>query len=217
MNCKITILDETDKCPLCRQILEDDGKENRDMYPDARVVSRRFRLAENIFLFASIVAEVILIYISTLTDLSLAVCMIVGLALLYANVILKLTILGRSSYVFKIVSLVVSAVIILWIIDNLSGYRGWSLNFSMPAVIILMDIAIILMMIINNRNWQSYMMLQLFTLLMSGISFILLLVGIIDFPYLTMVATGVSLFLFLGTVIIGDQRARNELKRRFHV
>jgi hypothetical protein len=60
-------------------------------------------------------------------------------------------------------------------------------------------------------------MLQILTILMSLIPVILLAVGIVTFPYLALIAFGVSVFLFLGTLIMGDQRAKTELKRRFHI
>ena len=46
---------------------------------------------------------------------------------------------------------------------------------------------------------------------------ILNFVGVITSPIMTQIAVGLSFFLFIGTVIIGDRKARQELKRRFHL
>ena len=56
-----------------------------------------------------------------------------------------------------------------------------------------------------------------FTPVLAVIGIILYLTGIIYVPYLALAALGTSVFLFLGTLIIGDRRARVELKRRFHI
>ena len=80
-----------------------------------------------------------------------------------------------------------------------------------------MDIAILVVMIINFRNWQSYMMTQILMILLSIIPLVLLAVGVIDNKYMAIAAMAASLFLFLGTLIIGDKRARTELQRRFHI
>lgn len=40
---------------------------------------------------------------------------------------------------------------------------------------------------------------------------------VITRPLISWIAFGVSAFLFLGSYIIGDRRAKIELKRRFHV
>ena len=41
--------------------------------------------------------------------------------------------------------------------------------------------------------------------------------GIVTAPILALLAFAFSAALFLGTLIIGDRRARTELRRRFHV
>ncbi|MCI5856142.1 MAG: DUF6320 domain-containing protein [Agathobacter sp.] len=216
-NCKIQITDETDKCPFCRCVLEKDEGQTQDKYPEAWVVARRFHLLENIVLFLSILIEAVLVYINYVVTPFFAWSLIVGLVLLYANVVLRLAVIGKSGYMFKTICLVLMTVIILIAIDYLTGYNRWSLNYVMPAGILFMDIGILVLMIVNHRNWQSYMMAQLFTIVLSIIPIILLEIGEVTFSYLTIIAFAVSVFIFLGTLIIGDQRAKTELKRRFHI
>ena len=216
-NCQIEILDQTEKCPFCHCVLEADGKEREPMYPDARVTVRKFRFLENLLLFLSIVAETVLITINYMTGMTFPWSLMVGLILFYANVVLRLAIIGKSSYQFKTVCLVFVAIFVLLAMDYLTGYRGWALNFVYPSGILLMDAGILILMIINHRNWQSYMMIQILTILMSLVSVIFLAVGVVSFTYLPLIALGVSVFIFLGTLILGDQRAKTELKRRFHI
>ena len=216
-NCKIQITDVTDKCPFCQCVLEKDETENVDKYPEAWVVARRFHLLENIILFLSILTETVLIIINYLVTPNFPWSAIVGLILIYANVILRFAVIGKSGYMFKTIGLVILAIFILFAIDCLTGYKRWSLNYVMPAGILLMDLGILILMIINRRNWQSYMMVQILTILLSIVPVVLLAVGEVTFSYLTVIAFAVSVFIFLGTLIIGDQRARTELKRRFHI
>ena len=216
MRCNITVNDDTEKCPLCHQILENGGI-GEDKYPDARVTTRKFRLLENIILFLSIVAVVGVFMVDYLMSGVLEWSLIVFLVLIYANVVLRLTILGRSGYIFKTVWSLVSGGVFLYLLDYMTGDRGWSLNYAFPAIIIGLDVAVLVLMIVNYRNWQSYMMMQLFTLLLSNLGMIFMGMGVITTTYLVMTAMGCSLLLFLGTLIIGDERARTELKRRFYV
>ena len=64
--CKVEILDSTNNCPLCHNILEWDGVEVEGMYPDARIVLRKNRIMENIVLFVSIVAFVVVVSLGKL-------------------------------------------------------------------------------------------------------------------------------------------------------
>ena len=54
-------------------------------------------------------------------------------------------------------------------------------------------------------------------IVLSIIPVVLYGIGVSKVWQLAMAAQTVSVFLFLGTLIIGDQRARDELKRRFHI
>lgn len=218
LKCNINILDKTDSCPLCHQVLEK-GKEQEflQLYPDARVTTRKFRLFENIVLFLSIVVEVIALYVDYIMTKQFDWSFVLGLILIYANVLLRLAIVGKSGYISKTVNMMILAIALLFGIDYLTGYKAWAVTYAYPMGIILMDIAIIVLMIVNKRNWQSYMMLQIFTMILSGVGIALLLWDMIVYPYIIVLAAAASLFLFLGTLIIGDRRARNELIRRFHI
>ena len=41
--CNVVILDDTDRCPLCKHVLESDGIPGESRYPDAIATARKFR------------------------------------------------------------------------------------------------------------------------------------------------------------------------------
>lgn len=215
--CNVIILDDTDRCPLCKHVLEVGDEPGIDSYPNAIGVNKRFRFLENLLLFLSIVVECLLVAINYNTAFDVPWSLIVGLVLIYANAVLRMAILGKSGYMYKTMSLVILAVIVLLGIDYLTGYRRWSLDYVLPLGVLAIDIVLLILTLVNRRNWQSYMMAQLLAILLSLIPVGLRLNRVIHFPYLVWIAFAASVFLFLGTLIIGDQRARTELKRRFHV
>lgn len=118
----------------------------------------------------------------------------------------------------KIVWTIIIGMAFLIEADLLTGNHGWGVNFAMPTAILLWDIAlIILMLFINRKHWYSYIIDQLTALVACAVVCALMLLNIITFPYY---AIGVMVFTFLmfaGTIIIGDRKAREELKRRFHI
>lgn len=216
--CKMEILDKTDTCPLCQHVLERDGKEGRNLYPDARIVTKKYRMLENVFLFISIVLWCILFVIDYTTDPEFLWSFTVGLAIIYANIMLRLTILGKQTYMTKILWSILIGLALLIEADVLTGYHGWGLNFAFPTAVALWDIAVVvLMLFINRRNWQSYIIDQVTALVLCGIMMFLIWIDVITFPYYAIAVQMLTLFMFLGTVIIGDRKARSELKRRFHI
>lgn len=214
--CNVEILDETERCPLCHSVLEK-TVEVENMYPNVRTMTRRLALLSRIYLFVAILVEALLIYLNVLSDSEMFWSAIPGLAMLYGYLVLRYAILGKSGYKGKIIVLTLTAILMVVAIDFVVGYRGWSVNYALPSAILLVDAGILILMCINRRNWQSYMMWQIFMILCSVVPLVLYAVGIVTAPLLALLAFAFSTALFLGTLIIGDRRARTELRRRFHV
>lgn len=212
----VEILDETERCPLCHSVLEK-TVEVENMYPNVRTMTRRLALLSRIYLFVAILVEALLIYLNVLSDSEMFWSAIPGLAMLYGYLVLRYAILGKSGYKGKIIVLTLIAILMVVAIDFVVGYRGWSVNYALPSAILLVDAGILVLMCINRRNWQSYMMWQIFMILCSVVPLVLYAVGIVTAPILALLAFAFSTALFLGTLIIGDRRARTELRRRFHV
>lgn len=214
--CNVEILDETERCPLCHSVLEK-TVEVENMYPNVRTMTRRLALLSRIYLFVAILVEALLIYLNVLSDSEMFWSAIPGLAMLYGYLVLRYAILGKSGYKGKIIVLTLIAILMVVAIDFVVGYRGWSVNYALPSAILLVDAGILILMCINRRNWQSYMMWHIFMILCSVVPLVLYAVGIVTAPILALLAFAFSAALFLGTLIIGDRRARTELRRRFHV
>lgn len=214
--CKVEISDDSRVCPLCRSVLAD-GEPGEASYPDARIITRKLKLFTNILLFGVIVACAVTGYINYRTYDGVWWSVIVGAGLCYLFLIIRMDILGSKGYIFKTVLTMLTGICYIILIDYVAGYRGWSVNFVVPGVIMLMDVGVIVLMIVNLRNWQSYLLFQIFLILCSLIPLILIAVHVVTAPGLSELAFGCTVLLFIGTLIIGDRRARIELKRRFHV
>ncbi len=214
--CNIEVLDETERCPLCHTVLEQ-TIELEDMYPDIRVRAKKFMMFSRIYLFLAVVTEIILVNVCILTQMQSLVYIISGLILFYGYIVIRYAIIGKSGYMAKTVVLTIMAIIVLVAVDFIVGYHGWSVNYAFPSGILLIDIGIMVLMVINRKNWQSYIMVQLFMVLCSIAALILYMVGIVTDSIMIVVSFNVSVILFLGTVIIGGRRARVEIQRRFHI
>lgn len=217
-NCNIEVLDETCSCPLCQSILEE-TIEVENMYPDVRFMMRKLMLFSRIYLFSALLLEAILFFINwtTFEESQIWWSAITGLCFLYFYLVLRYAIIGTTGYKSKVLILSLIAVLVAIAIDIVTGYRGWSVDYVLPIGILLPDMIIIACMILNRRNWQSYMMWQIFMVLCSLIPIGLYVSGLEKNEYFAFLPMASSATLFLGTLIIGDRRARTELKRRFHI
>jgi hypothetical protein len=215
--CGVRITDDTDRCPFCRCVLEDDGIKGENVYPDVESKVKVWRHIRRIVLFLSICAMVgmgIALYMGA--DI-FNWTVVVGLILLYVNLTIYMTITERIGYMFKTLFLTLTVVLILIGIDYFTGYNRWSYDYILPAALIFLNISCVLLMLINRRNWQSYISLQIWDLLWSVVFFVMLHLGIIRQPVMVLIAAAASVVIFAGTMIFGGRRAAEELKRRFFI
>lgn len=216
-NCKIEILDQTTVCPLCHCVVEMDGSELEPRYPNVGIREKKFALVIRIYVFLAVAVEALLVFLNAKNFDGIWWSVITAGVFAYIYLIMKLGIQNDTGYRNKLIFLTVFAVALIYLIDKVIGYRGWSLNYVLPAGVIMLNVAILLLMIVNWKNWPSYLLFQMFCILCSLLPIFLWKKGYITKPFLSEAALVISVFLFLGTFIIGGGRARAELKRRFHV
>ena len=165
-NCNVEILDVTEFCPLCHSVLEQ-TEELENMYPDARLKTQKMKFVTRLYLFCALVVEFLLMVIDFHGENHVHWSILVGLGLLYVYIVLRYAVLGKSGYRAKTIVLVLLAVLITVVVDFITGYRGWSVDYVASGGILLVDAIIIVLMIWNRRNWQSYLMWQIAIILFS--------------------------------------------------
>lgn len=216
--CRVEILDDTAVCPLCSSVLERSGEEEQGArYPDVKSVSKKLSFIVRLYSFLAIVSEAALIVINYLYFHGVWWSAVTGICILYFYITLKYSLQKNRGYQTVIVIQVIGAVLLVIAADYIVGYRGWSVNYVLPGAILLLNGTIVTLMIVNASNWQSYILMQILTVVASVVCMILWRFGVITKPLSALAALAVSLCLLLGTLIFGDRKAKAELKRRFHV
>lgn len=219
--CNVEILDEAVICPLCKSVLEQEKQLPKEDiavgYPNVKSNVKKLNFVVRLYSFLAIVTEVTLIIINYLNYHGTWWSAITGVSILYFYITLKYSIQQNNGYRSVIWVQVIGAVLLVIAVDNIVGYRGWSVNYVMPGAVLLLDMTIVILMLVNMTNWQSYLLMQICTVLVSGACLIMWKMDVITRPVLSVIAAAVSACLLLATVIFGDRKAKNELKRRFHV
>ena len=183
--------------------------------PDKEI--KKIQLAMSIYTLAAIIAEAILVIIDFHVGDRIGWSIMTGACMVYAYITLKFSIQKHNGYQFKILMQTLLGVAVVVLIDFLTGFSGWSVNYVLPAAFVLIDATVIVLMIVNSRNWQSYIPMQLLLIVLCIIPYILHHFGISSDSIMCLIALCVAIFVFAGSVIIGGRRAMDELYRRFHV
>lgn len=134
----------------------------------------------------------------------------------YVAMTLRYSIIRRASLAGILVRQSIGAQILLVLIDYMTGFRGWSVNYAIPSLILFDVIAIVFLILINRLNWQSYFMYQIAITIFSFIPLILWAAGWITSPMMSVITVILSVSVLLITIILGDRSVKKELKRRFY-
>ncbi len=215
------ILDNSHICPMCNGVLM--GAETTDyhsksnMYPDVTPAIRKLNLFIKIFVFSAVLIEAILMIINSITGDDVKWSLICGVALGYACFTVIYTLRRDKSHRTKLFMQTLFALLMVYLIDVVLGYNGWSVDYAIPCIIMAVDGVIAILMFANIRHWQSYLLLQIMMLITSLFFVILAACGVIVHGLLTIIAAGVSGIAFLSSVVFGDREAIRELTRRFRI
>ncbi len=213
--CGVHILDQTEYCPLCQNVIEDSGGIN--LYPNIPRKLRAMLLVFRIILFQAIIVSGLCIFVNYYYMSGVYWCWIVTALESYCAAMFYVMQKEGIGYRARTITGILGAVIIGLVVDEVLGFAGWSLDYVLPAIVILVHIALVILMIVNRRNWQSYLILQMGLFVISLLLIILIALGYITSPTLSFVAIALGVIVLLGTFIFGGNRSMDELKRRFHI
>ena len=216
-HCGVTITDKTTSCPLCQNVLEDLTFDGIQTYPDIKERFKKLELFKRMIQFAGIVTIVLCCFVDFKINRSFGWSIYVIGAVLYGGIVLFTFLNPTSGYRKRIFFTLFGGVLLVLLIDLKTGFHGWSVNFVLPGMIFFLNVGLLVLMIINRRNWQSYMIYQIGVILIGLIPLALIFKGIVKYPMLSELAVLSSVFVFIGTLIFGGRVAKIELKRRFHI
>ncbi|GAE89874.1 DUF6320 domain-containing protein [Acetivibrio straminisolvens] len=216
--CKIYIRDKKAKCPLCGNVLPENGRIEKaeDIFPVIPLTYERHILIR-ILIFISIVAIVAsyVVYKIVPTNVNWPGFVLFGLLSVWLSLIYAL----RKRYnITKSIMwqvIIVSGLVIFW--DWKIGWMGWSLDYAVPFLCIAAMLVMYItakVMKLSARDYISYFLLGgLFGII--PILFILFDLVKVNYPSYISVAASI---IFLSAIIIfhGDS-IKEELRKRMHI
>ena len=225
IRCNLNIADDAVKCPLCHGVLEgnDDnqhslGQESvSETYPDISQSLKVMQLIIRIVEFASIVGMAVVLLVNYLTFNGIYWCLIVGAGLFFGVFTLVYCFKKRRS-IQKIIQVeMLVGIAFLVLLDYLLGSRGWSFEYALPILFVAVDIGIVVIMIVGIDGWQTYIMTEIVTTVLSFALIVLHLFAVIDTSIFAVIAFIIDGSILLGTLMFGQRMISNEVKRRFKI
>ena len=225
--CNIEILDNSIVCPLCNSVLETTSKIEEDemgkyescsvMYPNVSEKHKKINFILKLIVFISIIVELLLLLINYLIYKKVWWSLICGAALIFICFTIVHAVQRNTGIRMKLFVQMIATMVLIVILDHIIGYTGWSFNYGIPSIILVLDVIVLVFMIVDNSNWQSYIMLQLMLCIAGLAIVVLVLTDVVTRPLLSIITAAITGLILIGIVLFGDKKATNELFKRFRV
>ncbi|SDB21692.1 DUF6320 domain-containing protein [Eubacterium oxidoreducens] len=218
IKCNVVILDDTNICPLCHQILEPiPGEKVDNVYPNIKEKHKKMNFVIRLYVFLACVCDALFVLINLQANGTVRWSVITSAAFIYGFLTLALSTDSHFSLKAKMVYQTLWGVAFIIVIDYIFGFKGWSLAYILPSAIVVLDVIMLVLMLINRRYYQEYMVMEILLIALSVIPLLFYIVNLTHILPLALFALIASGILFIGTLIIGGPRSNAELSRRFHV
>ncbi len=214
--CGVQVDMDLPSCPLCGAALTIvDDKPLQLYYPEVEPIQSH-KIGIKIFLFLSVAACVICLTVNLLLWHGLLWSAIPIGAICYMWVTLWLVIKCWTNIGRTLIFQVVGLSIFLLIIDMISGFHRWSLNYVIPFLLIGAAGIVTVVLMCAKLKWREYMIYQLILVILGFIPLLLLFMGWSTVPWTAVCSAVYALLTLVGTVIFADKKVKNEIVKRFH-
>ena len=220
--CHVLVADPQDHCPLCNaKLLPLEGSEKEEyLYPDFSQPAKqrsRFPFLAKLFAFLSAICILICGIINLAVDhqLTWSLYVIGAIVCLWTSV--GFHFLSDTNLNNKLLADLLSLSVYLILVDKLTGWNRWSINYVIPILYIGIMITVIIMAIVFREFWREYI-LSLVTVCVMGIGPLLIFFSN-DSPirYLCLAAALMAGVLMLGLLYFASGKVFSEWRRRMNL
>lgn len=214
-HCKVRIENELDFCPLCDMETELIVGETADEYPYIRTRFSRRLLVKTITFLAVVIAAVSFL-INHLVPTDSPWVFITAAAIVYVWISMMNVIRNARNPGSILLCQVLTVSGLTFVIDYLTGFHRWSVNYVIPFLISGSAIAIVLCIVIRPIKYRAYTLYQLVITILGALALMLWFIGAAEVEWPSVMAAAVSVICFAAMVVFADRSTRNELHKRFH-
>lgn len=170
-----------------------------------------------IAIILSIAIAIILTVINKLTSPKVPWAALANSGIIYIWIVVAYSINKNVNIAGHVTIQTIAISLLTVYIDYKLGFRGWSLSIAIPIIIIVANLTMLILTIISYKKYLRYAIYQLIILIFSILPAIFITEKIVTEPILGIIATGISLFNLLVTVILSSKDLKEAIIRKFHL
>lgn len=217
-NCQIKIADNAKTCLFCGRVLTKESDVKLvNMYP---AIFHKTRMAKRIvwaFTFALLLIQVLLFVLNYYLDAGGKWSFVTAIVFVYGIFSMHYLVSWNKSHIRKLFIQTFATILFLLALDAQLGFNGWSIRYGMSCSILVLDLFLSGGMLINRTNWTSYLVTQVYAIVLAAINLCIGIFAKAGNPLLAWIVILFTLVLFGTAVLAGSRKAKSELRRRFYI
>jgi len=218
--CHTTIDTDKNYCPICFNRLDNLDENSTGLYSlrktnETTVKNSRFLLKLFFFLTVCSITACVLVNILLTHEPYWFWLVIFGEA--YIWILVKHTILSKSSVFSKVVLQVLAAIAIMIFAERLS-FGKWLVPYVYPSVSLSVTIVLSLLLALSDKRGEYVFGFSILVVILGLVSLILVLFDLSDgFDILNIINVSCCALSFFGYLLFGFNAMKNDLSKRWHL
>lgn len=215
--CKVNIRGHKSCCPLCQgKLTEVEGDKN----PAFPVLEKK-GISSITFLkvctFIIIAVEIILGTVNFMTEGKYSPIGVIMMGLVVAWIDIVATMYLRNNLLKVITWEVLFAIVIDYYIDKRTGFYGWSIHWMIPATLIALAAATIIIASVMKLRLDEYILYLVFDFILALIQIIFIKNGVNRFPWPAASCVMIYMILLAGLIIFRFRDLKNASEKMFNI
>lgn len=220
--CKVLVGGPGGRCPLCGAPLSaSDGSGNEaPMYPVFVTGEKRrssFPFLAKIFAFISLLAVCSCTLINLLVNGRMTWSLFVVGAIATAWLTVGLHLLARFNLNYQLLIDLVAVSLFLVLIDRLTGWTRWSVDYVIPILYIGVMITTVVLALVFRVFWREYILSLVAVCVLGLAPLVIFLTGSSPIRFLCLGAALMAAALLIGILFFAGGKFFSEWKRRMNI
>ena len=186
------------------------------LYPQ-KLNSKKSNIIVTILLGSSFLIAILLIIINKLTTPEIHWAALANAGIIYIWITVRYAINKRTNIAGHVMIQAIAISLLTTYIDYNLGFKRWSLEISIPIIIMIANITMFVLTVVSHRKYVRYAIYQLIICIFSFIPIYFMQKNMINNYILSYVAMGISVVNVILTIILSAKDVKEAIIRKFHM
>lgn len=186
------------------------------IYPQ-KINAKKSNLVIKIFILLSFAIGLILTITNRLTTPNIHWAALCNAGIIYIWITVLYAINKNINIAGHVMIQTIAISILTIYIDYKIGFKAWSIDISIPIIIIIANITMLILTIVSHKKYIKYAFYQLIIVIFSMIPIFFIYEELVQNKILSIIASGISMLNFLVCIMLCRKDLKETIVRKFHM